>query len=448
MNYTLFDNLSTVVATEPKEKKIFPAIKNDIVYTQNDFRNDINTEEDLKRALGRKWKTNLAMLGSFVDKYQYITGRKELLPIPLSSNSSDLIRIFKSQQNAYNFIQTAIAVDLLKCVNEKYRFSPWYSQSKLYIYNKKVQKLIKEVIAKYSVNFIKYLSDKDYSSYKPDPVFDFDKEKHYNIRFCTGMRIPNLTDEECVKILHKKYPQLRVYMDKAIVINEQYLSEQPEQRIKFMPTINRGEKGYISGIGIRATSQICNMKAHNVEEGEPSRHQYLCEYFDQDEYYEYDVKSSIYRVSHLINHGVWVDDEIDFYREIYGKEFDTPEARDNFKKFCQRVYFRTPRQIMSDLREEVEQVTNNDDEKSQLFQTIETLAFNLEYALGSTSYRSEIFLHESCIYMDVYKSLRDKGYNVVQVYDGFYCDQDFEEDIKNLLEYHSYYYYHTYSKTY
>ena len=444
MNYDILDKLTSNVANTDNKKKTYQTAISATVYTQADFRNDVNTEEDLKRALGRKWKTNLVMLGSFVDKYQYITGRKELTPIALSSNSSDLLRMFKSQQNAYNFLKTAIDVDLLKCVNDKYRFSIWESYSKQYIYNKNVQKLIKDVIAKYSVNFIRYLGDHDYSKYKPDPTFDFDKEKHYNIRFCTGLRIPVMTDEECITILHKKYPQLQKYMDQATVINEQYLPYNPEQRIKFMPNIGRGEKGYISSIGIRATSQICNMKAHDIQPGEPSRHEYLCDYFNTDEYYEYDVKSSIYRISHLVNHGVWVDDDIDFYSEIYGKEFETPESRDNFKLFCQRVYFRSPRQIMSDLRDEIEQVASNEDEKSQLLQSIENLSYNLEYTLGSVSYRSEIFLHESCIYMDVYKALRDMGYNVVQVYDGFYCDQDFTKDIKKLLEYHSYLYYHTY----
>lgn len=39
--------------------------------------------------------------------------------------------------------------------------------------------------------------------------------------------------------------------------------------------------------------------------------------------------------------------------------------------------------------------------------------------IGQT-YDSEIFLHESCIYMDLQKELLERGFDVTVVYDGFY----------------------------
>ena len=46
----------------------------------------------------------------------------------------------------------------------------------------------------------------------------------------------------------------------------------------------------------------------------------------------------------------------------------------------------------------------------------------MENAIG-ISYRSEIFLHESCIYAQVAHKLRTMGYKVFQVYDGFFTDK-------------------------
>ena len=42
-------------------------------------------------------------------------------------------------------------------------------------------------------------------------------------------------------------------------------------------------------------------------------------------------------------------------------------------------------------------------------------------AEGGALYGSEIFYHESCIYMDVLKELLDNGYKVWQCYDAFYA---------------------------
>jgi hypothetical protein len=45
---------------------------------------------------------------------------------------------------------------------------------------------------------------------------------------------------------------------------------------------------------------------------------------------------------------------------------------------------------------------------------------SVEQALGYKLYDSEVFFHESCIYMDVLKTLLNKGYFIWQQYDGFY----------------------------
>lgn len=56
----------------------------------------------------------------------------------------------------------------------------------------------------------------------------------------------------------------------------------------------------------------------------------------------------------------------------------------------------------------------------------------MEKAIGF-SYRSEIFLHESCIYAQVAHKLRTMGYKVFQVYDGFFTDKPLDRTTFNSI---------------
>ena len=45
------------------------------------------------------------------------------------------------------------------------------------------------------------------------------------------------------------------------------------------------------------------------------------------------------------------------------------------------------------------------------------------------SFRSEIFLHESCIYTQVAHRLRVMDFKVIQIYDGFFTDRELEQSV-------------------
>lgn len=60
--------------------------------------------------------------------------------------------------------------------------------------------------------------------------------------------------------------------------------------------------------------------------------------------------------------------------------------------------------------------------------------------IGDT-YDSEIFLHESCIYMQLVDELFKLGFDVIQVYDGFYVrnrndvnQEQFNDIVNDLLD--------------
>ena len=408
-------------------------------YTQADFRNDVTDEEILIKLLGQRWKVNLALLGSFVDLYQYLTGRKRITAIPIPSTSKALTRIFKDHQKVSRVLQLACKVDLLKCVGEKFRFGRYETYCKCYILNKVVQDLIKSLIAKHDINFTKYLvvncKSKDFAR---DGVqgFVFDKEKHYNVLFSSRLRIPNMTDDECLEILYRTYPFLVEYQALADEMNRTYLADTPEQQIVFQPSINRSRTGFITSIGIRATSKVCSFKEHeNANVGYKGiwRKDYLKTFFGTDQIYSYDVKSSIYRVSHLMNFGEWADEDIDFYERIYGKNFSSPEERAMFKDFCQRLYFDSAGKLYAHTKGCFADLLAKGMGEEDIKQAISEMKGRMEFMLGNMSMNSEVFLHESCIYLDLVKSLREKGINVVQVYDGFYSDQEIAGLCKRIL---------------
>ena len=116
-------------------------------YTQDEFRNDIATEEDLKKALGRKYRKNLGLLLAFVDVYKYIFGREHMKAIALAQTGT-LAEIFGSQRNVSNMLSLAKKADLLKCVDEDYRFNAYsddMNRAKMYIMNKKVFDLVRDM---------------------------------------------------------------------------------------------------------------------------------------------------------------------------------------------------------------------------------------------------------------------------------------------------------------
>ena len=71
----------------------------------------------------------------------------------------------------------------------------------------------------------------------------------------------------------------------------------------------------------------------------------------------------------------------------------------------------------------------------------------MEKAIGF-SYRSEIFLHESCIYAQVAHKLRTMGYKVFQVYDGFFTDKPLDRTtFNNIVKFEALSYYYKYNSS-
>ena len=163
------------------------------------------------------------------------------------------------------------------------------------------------------------------------------------------------------------------------------------------------------------------------------------------DYKEYDVKSSIARVTYLMNTGVWLDDDIDLY-EIMFKKFTelcpdgqysesdwNEETRAVFKYFHMRGYFDTYAKMSLHIKNELRKRIKFNKKQWQGFdQMMKSYKDSITSAVGDLL-DSEVFFHESCIYIDVLLSLLENGINVLQIYDGFFVSIGFSGDIASTV---------------
>ena len=472
--------------------------KSEINYNQ-EITNQINsltiTEEEVISLLGRKWKSNLSVIGAFINTYQYITSDKNVSAIPVASTSKFMISLCGSQQNASNLINLMCKIKLLTRTtqnikvekleldeNNKLIKSEFYNKEveysftrglcKEYYYSKNIQNIIKKIIEKYKIvvkQNIKENISEELTLFERTKVKTF--ENTDKIRFSSKLSIP-CTEKDMDNIvkasLYINYPQLEVYQKMADDMNKT-LNE--ANQISFQPTITYDKsKKYIKKIGIRATNSLVSAKKDKVENKDfhgKYKEDVLKEQLG-DKYYEFDVKSSVPRVTKLLNTGIWEDNNKDIYEEIYNNMRNFISERTKVKTFENMFYL--PEEFSKDTRtlfksmfmkgyfdKSVSTITNHvissvlgpcnglsdkDYEEYKDKCTEYTKAVMTAYVaaiketLGNT-YDSEIFLHESCIYLQVAKIIRERGIKLVQIYDGFYTDkkvEDIEDIVKEVAE--------------
>ena len=473
--------------------------KSEINYNQ-EITNQINsltiTEEEVISLLGRKWKSNLSVIGAFINTYQYITSDKNVSAIPVASTSKFMISLCGSQQNASNLINLMCKIKLLtrttqnikvekleldennkliksESYNKEVDYSFTRGLCKEYYYSKNIQNIIKKIIEKY--NIVVKQNIKENISYEELTLSERTKVKRFEntdkIRFSSKLSIP-CTEKDMDKTvkasLYINYPQLEVYQKMADEMNKT-LNE--ANQISFQPTITYDKsKKYIKKIGIRATNSLVSAKKDKVENKDfygKYKEDVLKEQLG-DKYYEFDVKSSVPRVTKLLNTGIWEDNNKDIYEEIYNNMRNFISERTKVKRFENMFYL--PEEFSKDTRtlfksmfmkgyfdKSVSTITNHvissvlgpcnglsdkDYEEYKDKCTEYTKAVMIAYVaaiketLGNT-YDSEIFLHESCIYLQVAKIIRERGIKLVQIYDGFYTDkkvEDIEDIVKEVAE--------------
>lgn len=465
----VFTSLISQYSLHKNDKIDYSSIKkqhqeeNIILYTVAEYFNKEYDKEWVKNSLGRKWKSNVSDLLSFIDLYKYLTERKEQVrALPISCTCDFMIEVFGNSRNASNVLSIAQKVDLLHCVVNDYQFGGYndsYNKAKQYILNKRVQDIILELGNEYNITHKKY--SKQYTIYNSGNIRN--KVENYDILFdkvkinsklriadpC-GHKNRDAFEETCNAILDEKYPQMAELKNDANYIDSQpFYLDHPELQVKIRPHYEYSRGGLVSKIGLRATNRIVSLKEHDngKECGKKWRKEYLKELFGTENYQSYDVKASIYQLTYALNTNDWLDNKVDMYSEIFGNEWEYEGQRNEFKSLCMPLYFeRTNKTAVHHLRQKARLNEIMTDEESNF--AVMSLRNNMINALGGKLYDSEIFLHESVIYNHVTMELVRQGWDIVQVYDGFYGmnkdDRDLKKDIDTILTDYITYYINTY----
>ena len=139
------------------------------------------------------------------------------------------------------------------------------------------------------------------------------------------------------------------------------------------------------------------------------------------EWLEFDVKSSIFRINYFLNNGEWLDNSIDLYELMYGKKFESAEKRAEYKAIAMNLYFeKSVGTLYTHVSNKAESLKKYDNDVMKMM--LGDMHKQMTSVIGNC-HDSEIFLHESCIYMDLQNELLKQGFDVTVVYDGFYVDR-------------------------
>lgn len=433
------------------EKDKRPAFKFD--FRPSDFKDYARSESELIKRLGRKWRTNLADVGRFCLDYQPITsnyfktdeeGQNHPVSIlPISCNNSNLIRLFKNPSAVSRVLKRCQRIGLLvRMKNTGYGFGDVRKSKNYcyyYAYNKSVEHLVIDVSNKNGINLEERMKEDTivgiFKTRVEIPNADRDKITLKTSRIgLVGYN--NQQAEESIKdyILHEKYERLIAPREPKIKSMNKDLPK--EQRIRFVPNVKYDKKGRLIRIGLRATSEIVSLKAHENEHPNyrgMMRTAYLKEYFGTGGYMSYDVRASIYQISHLLNFGEWIGNGKDPYQMMFGEAFTRPEDRDAYKSFCMALYFDNPNEIYAHNRLSIPcsvERYGRDAIKKAIVEAEQSMR-----RFTDEKFFNEVFLHESLLYIDFVYELRMRGIEVVQIYDGFYLRQGVvsEEELEGLM---------------
>lgn len=248
-------------------------------------------------------------------------------------------------------------------------------------------------------------------------------------------------EEYLYSVLHHNYPNLKKYQDIANHINKTY---DEARKIYYEPTFKWNSKNTsVIKIGIRATNSLCNCK----KEFEPKdlNRNFLYRKDVLKKYklnYSYDIKSSVPRVTVLLNTGVWLDSRIDLY-ELMAAEFNQMCSKEYlkwnsfnrkvFKKFHMLSYFDSYNMISAHLKRRISLKTKyKRDDWVRLDDAMICYKKSVEIVLGKL-WDNEIFFHESNIYLDVlFELVISRGTDVLMIYDSFYLRTEVK-DIEKII---------------
>lgn len=396
-------------------------------------------------------KEQLAKTLAFIDLNKQRRFSDGITVMPIATTNKRLISIWGSSMNISRAIQFMISIGLLAEYDDTYQFNAFYgkdNKSKQYAYSYDAEQLITQYCIDNNINKYKISNITIVNIFAVEDI-SFEQTE---VRFSSKLHLlkpdnwsVSQFEEYLTACLYVNYPQLKHYQEKADLINEVFYSDDYDRQIQFRPnfTWNKGNKA-VTKIGIRATNSLVSAKKEREADDTPNtlyKEDVLNRYNLK---YEFDVKSSVPRLTYALNTGIWVDNNIDLYNKMYQKFIKlcpseklewNDETRKIFKSFHMNGYFDTEAKLSAHLKRQVSMKTKyNKEEWSGLDFIMKAYRTSIVETVGELKYDNEIFFHESCIYMDVTFDLLKKGLNVWQQYDCWYTDKNI--DIQSIVEFY------------
>lgn len=401
---------------------------------------------------------------AFIDSIKYVRSTKFCTVLPIPTTKKQNVSICGSHQEVSRLIDFMKEIGLIEIADDNYQFNSKnkkYNKSKTYKYYYENELKLKKYYEENDINKCVIKNDTyEKVNKKILPIANFNNDQ---VKFSSKLHLmkpDNYTisqfENYLYAILYENYPLFRYYQSLADEINYKYYYDYPEMALCFIPTFtwNHGNKS-IKKIGIRCTNSLVSAK-NNKEKNEN-----FYGLFKEDilKLYKFnlnkDIKSSIPRITLSINKGKWISEDVDIYKEIYKnyktiKENDEKEdiylpvvrnffeIRESIKFLHMRGYFDNEKMLgihtayaMGEKRTE-----------NELKEIDKEMSFFKEAIILSegTLYDNEIFLHESCICIDVLHELLEEGYFVWNCYDCFYArkkgvsQEQFETHVSELIE--------------
>lgn len=398
-----------------------------------------------------KVKEYLAKALAFIDMVKQRRFSDGFTVLSISCKNKRLLSMFNNSQPRVSlWLDYLKTTGLIADYDDKYQFNGYYERNnkcKTYVYSYDTETKIKEYCINNNINKYQIRNViNNNNSIKLQTIENFDKA---SVRFSSKLNLlkpDNWSvakfEEYLVNCLYENYPQLRHYQELADLINDVYYSEDVDRQIQFIPKITwrKGNK-CVTAIGIRATNSLVSAKKE-VENDDRENQLYKDEVFEKYGLkYHYDVKSSVPRLTYFLNNGTWLDNEVDLYEEMYNNFVHycpseavgwNEESRKVFKSFHMRGYFDTEAKLAAHIKRQIAmKIDYKKEDWQDLDFTMKAYKHSILETVGKT-YDSEIFFHESCIYMDVLFELLKRNINVWQVYDEWNTDVEVN-DIYDII---------------
>ena len=364
------------------------------------------TLENIHQKLGRKYKSAINGLQPLL---HFIKKNENNGIVSISQTAKPLVDAYKGQPNVKRAIDKLVDLGILRKTSNQFKN---FNYGLIYTVNINTLNLIYNK-SSYNISYsISYSEPEEY----------VDTNAHFGkIRKKDNMR--DYSDTWVLRKMDEVYPQIKDYQYKVEKLNSH--EEDDFYLIRFNPKVTRDKNGHVKNVSIRATSDFCSVKSREKHPEFPWYIKCREDYLDEDlgiGWEEYDVKGSVPRIAHFLHTGEWLDENVDPYKEIFESHFFDwdKDTRDICKDWFMRIYFGgTIKEIVRNAINCKDYPNLTSNKKEQLTKDITELKEAIDNYCGVADGNS-IFLHESCIYIDVREELAKRKIDVKQVYDGFY----------------------------